>query len=172
MPGALDKIFGPIEEKTGSKIKHDIYYSDLDLTEGEKRDPKDQSNIKGGVGFDVTDKKPFLYAEGKRGSFNAGVEAKSKNDVSGNIGYNVDENTKVGITASKDDYGKSVNIGIKKDFNKGGKVSKISKGRQAIVKKFGHEGAIDPKKAQITKLLKHGGEAEIGKGKDYIKDLL
>ena len=173
MPGALDKIFGPIEEKTGSKIKHDIYYSDLDLTEGEKRDPKDQSNIKGGVGFDLADKKPFLYAEGKRGSFNAGVEAKSKNDISGNVGYNVDENTKVGITASKDDYGKSVNIGINKTFSKGGKIVKGKNGANTVIKTFGHEGAIDPKKAQITKLLSKGGEvSEIGKGKDYIKDLL
>jgi hypothetical protein len=61
-------------------------------------------------------------------------------------------------------------------YSKGGKVSKISKGRnggRTVIKKFGHEGAIDPKKGQITKLLKKGGEVrEIGKGKDYIKDLL
>ena len=131
MPGALDKIFGPIEEKTGSKIKHDLYYSDFDLTEGEKRDPKDNSNIKGGVGFDVADKKPFLYAEGKSNSFNAGIEAKSKDDISGNIGYNVDENTKVSATANKNNYGKSVNIGINTKFNNGGKVE-ITKGHDYI----------------------------------------
>jgi hypothetical protein len=173
MPSTLDKILGPIEEKTGKGKARIGYYEDLNLTEGEQRDPQSDSKIGGGIGIDSADNKRFLWAEGKKGPLTVGVETKSKNEYSGNVGYNIDEGTRVGVTAKKDDSGKSVGIGIKKDFNKGGKVSKISKGRQAIVKKFGHEGAIDPKKAQITKLLSKGGEvSEIGKGKDYIKDLL
>ena len=53
------------------------------------------------------------------------------------------------------------------------KIVKGKNGANTVIKTFGHEGAIDPKKAQITKLLSKGGEvSEIGKGKDYIKDLL
>jgi hypothetical protein len=44
----------------------------------------------------------------------------------------------------------------------------INKGRKEIKKKFGHEGAIDPKKAQITKLLKSGGEV-LAKGNKLAK---
>jgi len=128
MPGTLDKIFGPFEEKMGSKIRQDIYYSDSDLAEGEKRDPKNQSNIKGGVGFDAQDKKPFIYAEGKKGNISAEAEAKSKDDYSANIGYDIDDTTKVRISTGKDVFGKQTAIGIKKTFNKGGSI--LAKGNK------------------------------------------
>jgi len=38
-----------------------------------------------------------------------------------------------------------------------GNISKGKNGVNTVIKKFGHEGAIDPKKAQITKLLNKGG---------------
>jgi hypothetical protein len=79
-----------------------------------------------------------------------------------------------GANVNANTYGKS-DENIFKDllkFKKGGKIVKGKNGANTVIKTFGHEGAIDPKKAQITKLLKHGGEVEIGKGKDYIKDLL
>jgi hypothetical protein len=41
---------------------------------------------------------------------------------------------------------------------KGGNISKGKNGGKTVIKKFGHEGAIDPNKAQITKLLSKGGE--------------
>ena len=73
-------------------------------------------------------------------------------------GANVDANT----------YGKedAQNI-LRKIFmaNKGGE---ISKGRKEVKNKFGHEGAINPKKAQITKLLKSGGEV-LAKGNKIAK---
>jgi len=128
MPGTLDKIFGPFEEKMGSKIRQDIYSSDPDLAEGEKRDPKDQSNIKGGVGFDTQDKKPFIYAEGKKANISAGAEAKSKDEYSANIGYDINDNTKVRISTDKDKLGKQTTIGIRKTFNKGGSI--LAKGNK------------------------------------------
>lgn len=49
------------------------------------------------------------------------------------------------------------------ELKKGGKIiTKIKKGIE-VVKKFGHEGAIDKKKAQITKLLKKGGKIKTNK---------
>ena len=172
MPSTLDKILSPIEEKTGKGKARIGYYEDLNLREGEQTDPKSDSKIGGGIGYDSADNKRFLWAEGKKGPLTVGVETKSKNEYSGNVGYDIDEGTRVGVTAKKDDFNKSVGIGINKTFSKGGKIVKGKNGANTVIKTFGHEGAIDPKKAQITKLLKHGGEAEIGKGKDYIKDLL
>lgn len=72
-----------------------------------------------------------------------------------------------GANVNANTYGKS-DENIFKDillFKKGGK---INKGRKEIKKKFGHEGAIDPKKAQITKLLKNGGEV-LAKGNKLAK---
>ena len=123
--GALNKISDVLPT---DKIKQDVYYSDLNLTEGEKRDIKDQANVKGGVGYDPQDKKPFIYADVKKDSFDVGVEAKSKDNVTGNVDYNFNEKTKAGITASKDDFGKYVGIHIKKTFNKGGSI--LAKGNK------------------------------------------
>jgi len=53
-------------------------------------------------------------------------------------------------------------------FKKGGEISKGKNGSETIKKKFGHEGAIDPKKAQVTKLLKSGGEV-LAKGNKLAK---
>jgi len=124
MPSKMDKIFGPIEAKTGGAKSKLGYYENLNLTEGEQRDFKNKdSNVGAGIGYDFQDKKPFLYAEGKKDSFSGGIEAKSKNQYSGNIGYDVDENTKLEIIANKDDFGKSVNIGVNKKFKGGGSVT-------------------------------------------------
>ena len=131
MPSTLDKILGPVESQLGKGKTKFGYYEDLNLTEGEKRDPKSESKIGAGIGYDHQDKKKFLYAEGKKGSFSAGVETKSKDEYSGNVGYDIDENTKVGITASKDDFGKNVSIGFNKNFNHGGAVE-ITKGKDYI----------------------------------------
>jgi hypothetical protein len=131
MPSKADKIFGPIEDQLGVKKPKIGYYESLDLSEGEERDPKNQAVVGGGAGYDPKDKKTFLYAEGKKGSFSAGVETKSKDEYSGNVGYDIDENTKVGITASKDDSGKKVSIGFNRNFNHGGTVE-ITKGKDYI----------------------------------------
>jgi hypothetical protein len=49
---------------------------------------------------------------------------------------------------------------IQGKLRKGGQITKGKNGGQTVIKKFGHEGAIDPKKAQITKLLKKGGKVK------------
>jgi hypothetical protein len=73
-----------------------------------------------------------------------------------------------GADVNSNTYGKTNDI---QDFFKdimlkeGGEVSK---GKKEIKKKFGHEGAIDPKKAQVTKLLKSGGEV-LAKGNKLAK---
>jgi hypothetical protein len=53
-------------------------------------------------------------------------------------------------------------------FKKGGEISKGKNGGETVKKKFGHEGDIDPKKAQVTKLLKSGGEV-LAKGNKLAK---
>lgn len=132
MPGKLDKILEQMESQLGKGKSKIGYYENLDLAEGEQRDPKNKDIVGVGIGYDPQDKKKFLYAEGKKGSFTAGVETKSKDEYSGNIGYDIDENTQVGITANKNDFGKSVNIGFNKRFNKGGEVREIGKGKDYI----------------------------------------
>jgi len=134
MPSKMDKIFGPIEAQIGGNKSKVGYYENLNLKEGEQKDFKSKdSNVGAGIGYDAQDKKTFLYAEGKKDSFSGGVEAKSKDEYSGNIGYDVDENTKIGVTANKDDFSKSVNIGITKKFNHGGSIiargNKIAKSK-------------------------------------------
>ncbi len=125
MSSKMDKIFGPIEAQIGGNKSKVGYYENLNLKEGEQKDFKNkESNVGAGIGYDAQDKKTFLYAEGKKGSFSGGVEAKSKDEYSGNIGYDVDENTRVGIIANKDDFGKSVNIGVNKKFKGGGFIAK------------------------------------------------
>ena len=141
MPSKMDKIFGPIEAQIGGGKSKIGYYENLNLAEGEQKDFKNkESNVGAGIGYDAQDKKTFLYAEGKKGSLSAGIEAKSKDEYSGNIGYDVDENTKLGITANKDDFGKSVNIGINKKFKGGGFIAKgcgkVMKDRRKITKMY------------------------------------
>ena len=134
MPSKMDKIFGPIEAQIGGKKSKIGYYDDLNLAEGEQKDFKNKdNNIGAGIGYDSQDKKSFLYVEGRRGPISAGVETKSIDEYSGNINYDVNENTKVGVTANKDDFGKSVNIGITSKFNHGGSIiargNKIAKSK-------------------------------------------
>ena len=47
-------------------------------------------------------------------------------------------------------------------------ISKGKNGANTVIKTFGHEGAIDPKKAQITKLLSKGGSI-LAKGNKLAK---
>ena len=47
-----------------------------------------------------------------------------------------------------------------KKLKKGGEITKGKNGAHTVIKKFGHEGAIDKHKAQITKLLKKGGKVK------------
>jgi hypothetical protein len=140
MPSKVDKIFRPIEAQIGGGKSKIGYYEDLNLAEGEQQGPKNKNVIGAGVGYDYYDKKPFLYAEGKKDSFSGGIEAKSKDEYSGNIGYDVDENTKVAITANKDDFSKSVNIGINKKFKGGGFIAKgcgkVMKDRKKVTKMY------------------------------------
>ena len=141
MPSKMDKIFGPIEAQIGGNKSKVGYYQNLNLKEGEQKDFKNkESNVGAGIGYDAQDKKTFLYAEGKKGSLSAGIEAKSKDEYSGNIGYDVDENTRVGIIANKDDFGKSVNIGVNKKFKGGGFIAKgcgkVMKDRRKVTKMY------------------------------------
>jgi hypothetical protein len=74
-----------------------------------------------------------------------------------------------GADVNANTYGKS-NEDIFKTLaaKEGGEISKGKNGGETIKKKFGHEGAIDPKKAQVTKLLKSGGEV-LAKGNKIAK---
>ena len=49
---------------------------------------------------------------------------------------------------------------VEGQLKKGGEITKGKNGTHTVIKKFGHEGAIDKHKAQITKLLKKGGKAK------------
>jgi len=76
-----------------------------------------------------------------------------------------------GADINSNTYGKNeAEDFLKKIFiaKKGGEISKGKNGGETIKKKFGHEGAIDPKKAQVTKLLKSGGEV-LAKGNKIAK---
>jgi hypothetical protein len=64
-----------------------------------------------------------------------------------------------GANVNANTYEKNAGDFLKTLFaNEGGEISKGKNGRNTVIKKFGHEGAIDPNKSQITKLLKDGGE--------------
>jgi hypothetical protein len=177
LPTTKSGIGMDIDELIGPKL--------LDKSKG------DYANISAVIDTSKKKLKPEAVLAGRKDNIGAFLSSSGKDDISGGIDYlTEDKSTSFGLGASKSGKDKNITIGVNSRFEKGGMTKgqkKVGKVMREFKKGELHSGKKGPvvknRKQAIAialseagmskpKQMSTGGDVVVGKGQDYIKDLI